>query len=136
MNIINWVHIINDSGGTFFNLETQEQDSEGTSYTLLSRLIFSLQSIAKELEVNVVQSAEMGSNRFFLCTDQASNYLFILKTNRDADAQVITPALQKIIEKYHESFLGYDRYSIPDRNRRLNIFSEDVKQIINSISDG
>ncbi len=136
MNIINWVHIIDDSGGTFFSLETQEQDSAGTNSTLFSRLVFALQSIAKDLEVNEVQSVEMGSNRFFLCKDQTSNYLFILKTNRDAEARMITPTLQAIIEKYHERFLGYDGFSYKDRIQRLNVLSKDVKQIISDISDG
>ena len=135
MNLINWVHIIDNTGTPFFNLETQEQESAGPTSTLFSRLIFSLQSIAKDLEVNEVKSVEIGNNRFFLCKEQQSNYLFIVKTNRDADARVITPTLQEIIGKYHEQFLGWDGFSVQDRIQRLNSLSKDVEQIINDISE-
>ena len=135
MNIIHWVHILDNKGSTFFNLETQEQESAGPTSPLMSRLIFSLQSIAKDLEVNVVQSVEMGNNRFFLCKEQKANYLFILKTNRDADAGVITPVIEEIISKYHERFLGFDGFNINDKIKRLNSLSNDVKQIISIKSD-
>ena len=136
MNRINWVHIIDNTGTPFFNLETQEQESAGPTSTLFSRLIFSLQSIAKDLDVNEVKSVEMSNNRFFLCKEQKSAYLFIVKTNRDAEARVITPALQEIINKYHERFLGWNGFNIEDKIKRLDLLSNDVKQITSDISDG
>jgi hypothetical protein len=131
MNRINWVYILDNKGKNFFNLETQEQGSAGTSSTLMSRLIFSLQSIAKDLKANEMKSVEMGQNRYFLCKEQTTNYLFIVNTNRNADAGAITPVLQEIIDLYHERFKHAYEFSIDENIRQLNSFGDDVKQIIN-----
>ena len=67
MNVINWIYIIDDSGGTIFSFENHLQGSNDTTSALLSHFLFALQSIAKTLKDNEVRSVEMSNNRFFLC---------------------------------------------------------------------
>ena len=77
----------------------------------------------------------MGNNRFFLCKEKMSNYVFILKSNRDADSIVIKPILQEIKEKFLEKFAGQFKLMIEDKIELLNAFREDVKAILKQKSN-
>ena len=106
MNVIYWIYIIDDAGATIYSFENHVQGAGGGTSAVLSNFLFALQSIAKTLKDNEVRGVEMSNNRFFLCKEKMTSYLFILKTNRDADTQVITPVLSEIINKFVDKFTG------------------------------
>ncbi|MFX1443258.1 MAG: hypothetical protein ACFFHV_07595 [Promethearchaeota archaeon] len=131
MNVINWIYIIDSSGATILSFENQIQGTGVSTSALLSHFLFALQSIAKTLQNNEIRSVEMSNNRFFLCKENMTNYLFIIKTNRDADTRVITPVLNEIKNKFLEKFKGHFRLDIEDKIALLNAFKEEIKNIVN-----
>jgi hypothetical protein len=135
MNLINWIYVIDDSGGTIFSFENHAQGNNGSSSALLSHFLFALQSIAKSLKENEVRSVEMSNNRFFLCKENMTNYLFIIKTNRDADTMVITPVLTEIKNKFVEKFTGHFKLEVEDKIALINAFKDEIKTILNQKSN-
>ena len=135
MNVINWIYIIDESGATIFSFENHIQGATGSTSVVLSHFLFALQSIAKTLKNNDVKSVEMSNNRFFLCKEQMTNYLFIIKTNRDADTQVITPVLNEIKLKFVEKFTGHFKLVIEDKIALINTFKEEIKGILSQKSN-
>ena len=135
MNMINWIYIIDQSGATIFSYENHVQGSGNGNLAFLSHFLFALQSIAKTLKENEVRSVEMGNNRFFICKEKMTNYIFILKTNRDADYEVITPILKEIKEKFIEKFTGHFKLVLEDKIALLNSFKQDIKVIIKQKSN-
>lgn len=135
MNEINWIYIIDQSGANIFSYQNHVQGGGNGNLALLSHFLFALQSIAKTLKENEIRGVEIGNNRFFLCKEKMSNYLFILKTNRDADSLVIKPILQEVKEKFLEKFTGHFKLVIEDKIELLNAFREDVKAILKQKSN-
>lgn len=130
MNVINWIYIIDESGATIFSFENHVQGTNGRTSAVLSHFLFALQSIAKTLKDDEVRSVEMGNNRFFLCKEKMTNYLFIIKTNRDADTFVISPILTEIKNKFVEKFEGHFQLVIEDKLVLINAFKEEIKVIV------
>ena len=135
MNLINWIYIIDNSGATVFSFENRVQGDSGPTSALLSHFLFALQAIAKTLKNNEVRSVEMSNNRFFLCKENMTSYLFIIKTNRDADTHIITPVLNEIKNKFVEKFTGHFKLVVEDKIALLNAFKEDIKNIIQQKSN-
>ena len=121
MNVINWIYVIDESGATIFSFENHIQGANGNTSALLTHFLFALQSIAKTLKDSEVRSVEMSNNRFFLCKEKMTNYMFIIKTNRDADTHVISPILTEIKNKFVEKFEGHFRLMIDDKIREMII---------------
>ncbi len=130
MNIINWIYVIDKSGGTIFSFENHIQGTNGSTSAVLSHFLFALQSIAHTLKDDEVRSVEMGNNRFFLCKEIMTNYLFIIKTNRDADTHIISPVLTEIKNRFVEKFEGHFRLMIDDKIALVNAFKNDIKEIL------
>ncbi len=130
MNVINWIYIIDDAGATIFSFENHAQGAGNGTSALMSHFLFALQSIAKTLKDNEVRGVEMSNNRFFLCKEKMTSYLFILKTNRDADTQVITSVLSEIKNKFVEKFTGHFKLVIEDKIALINAFREDLKDLL------
>lgn len=135
MNEINWIYIIDDAGATIFSYVNYVQGTGNGNPALLSHFLFALKLIAKTLKENEIRSVEMSNNRFFLCKEKMTNYLFILKSNRDADTQVITPVMSEIKNKFVEKFTGHFKLVIEDKIALLNSFREDIKEILQQKSN-
>lgn len=135
MNEINWIYIIDQSGATIFSYENHIQGSGNSNLALLSHFLYALKSIAKSLSEDEIRSIEMGNNRFFLCKEKVSNYLFILKSDRNSESIIITPILKQIKQKFLERFEGYFQLFIEDKIELLNAFREDVKTILSHKSN-
>jgi hypothetical protein len=135
MNVINWIYIIDDAGATIFSFENQVQGAGSGTSAVLSHFLYALQSIAKTLKDNEVRSVEMSNNRFFLCKEKMTNYLFIIKTNRDADAQIITPVLSEIKNKFVDKFTGHFTLVIEDKIALINSFREDIRDLLQQKSN-
>jgi len=135
MNMIHWIYIIDQSGASIFSYENHVQGSGNGNLSLLSHFLFALQSIAKTLKENEIRSVEMSNNRFFICKEKMTDYVFILKTNRDADSEVIKPILKEIKEKFIYKFTGHLKLVLEDKIELLNSFKQDVKAILQQNSN-
>lgn len=135
MNLINWIYIIDDAGANIFSFENKITGAGGGTSVVLSHFLYALQSIAKTLKENEIRSVEMSNNRFFLCREPITNYLFIIKTNRDADTQVITPILSEIKDKFMEKFKGHFTLVVEDKIELINAFKEDIREILQQKSN-
>jgi len=130
MDDIYWIFIIDNIGKTIFSYENHIQGSSTANSALLSHLIYSLQSISKDIREDQVKGVEMGNNRFFLTKEKLTSYLFILKAHRDANSEVINPILNEIKTKFVEKFTGHLSIDVDTKIEILNSFREDVKEIL------
>ena len=130
MDEIYWVYIIDASGKTLFTFENKIQGSLTANTSLLTHLIYSLQSISKDIRDYEVKGIEMGNNKFFITKEKLTNYLFILKTHRDANLEYINPILIEIKDKFTEKFTGHFSIDVEQKIKILKSFQEDVKKIL------
>ena len=136
MNKIDWIYIIDNAGATIFNYEIHIQGSSNISHALLSHFLFGLQSIAKDLKENEIKGVEMGNNKFFLSKEKSTKYLFILKSNRVANSQIIEPLLKQIKDKFIKKFPpGHENLFIDEKIELLNSFKEDIREIFKQKSN-
>ena len=135
MNKIDWIYIIDNAGATIFSYENYIQGSGNISYALLSHFLFALQSIAKDLKENEIKGVEMGNNKFFLSKEKSTKYLFILKSNRDANSQIIEPLLKQIKDKFVKKFPGRKDLFVDEKIELLNSFKEDIRAILKQKSN-
>ena len=130
MDEIYWIYIVDENGKTLFSYENHIQGSSTANTALLSHLIFSLQSISKDIREDQVKGVEMGNDKFFLTKEKLTSYLFILKTHRDANSEVINPILNEIKTKFVEKFTGHFSIDVDKKIELLNSFREDIKVIL------
>lgn len=130
MNQIYWIYIIDDTGAPIFSYESIVQGSLNKNHAIISHFLHALQSIGKNLEYNEVKSIDLGNNRFFLTKEKLTNYLFILKSDQDADFQFITLLLKQIKHKFVEKFKGHFKLVVDEKIELLNSFKEDVREIL------
>ena len=71
----------------------------------------------------------MGNDKFFLAKEKLTSYLFILKTDRDANSEVINPILNEIKSKFVEKFAGHFSIDVDKKIEILNSFRDDIKEI-------
>ena len=130
MDEIYWIYIIDNTGKTLFSYENHIQGSSTANMALLSHLIYALQSISKDIREDQVKGVEMGNDKFFLTKEKLTNYLFILKTERDANSEVINPLLNEIKIKFVEKFTGHFSIDVDKKIEILNSFRDDIKEIL------
>ena len=63
------------------------------------------------------------------------NYLFILKSNRDASPQIIEPLMKQIQETFVKKFYGYKNLFVDEKIELLNSFKEDIRVILKQKSN-
>jgi len=130
MDEIYWIFINDSSGKTLFSYENYIQGSSTVNTALLSHLIYALQSISKDIGEDQIKGVEMGNNKFFLTKEKLTKYLFILKTHRDANSEVINPILNEIKTKFVEKFTGHFSIDVDKKIEILKSFREDIKEIL------
>ena len=130
MDEIYWIFIVDENGKTLFSYENHIQGSSTANMALLSHLIYALQSISKDLREDQIKGVEMGNDKFFLTKEKLTSYLFILKTHRDADSEVINPLLKEIKTKFVGKFTGHFSIDVDKKIEILNSFREDIKEIL------
>ncbi len=135
MSKIDWIYIIDDTGATIFSYEIHIQGSGNISHALLSHFLFALQSIAKDLKDNEMKSVEMGNNKFLLSKEKSTSYLFILKSNRDVNPQIIEPLMKQIQDTFVKKFYGYKNLFVDEKIELLNSFKEDIRAILKQKSN-
>ena len=129
MDEIYWIFILDNIGKTIFSYENHIQGSSTANTALLSHLIYALQSITKDIREDQVKGVEMGNNKFFLTKEKMNSFLFILKTHREANSEVINPILNEIKSKFVEKFTGHFSIAVNEKIEILNSFREDIKEI-------
>ncbi|MFX1310419.1 MAG: hypothetical protein ACFE8C_12020 [Promethearchaeota archaeon] len=130
MDEIVWIYIIDSSGATIFSYENYIQGNSEVNHILLSHFVYALQSVAKNLEVDMIKEVDIDKNKFFLIKEKLTSYLFIIKTKPNAKSEIIKPILIKIKEKFVEKFTGHFTLPVQDKLKLLKSFKEDVKKII------
>ena len=130
MSDVYWLYIIDGAGTTIFSYENQLQESSQTNTALLSHLIFALKSITKDINEDEIRGIEMGNDKFFISREKFGNYLFILKTNRNTDSELINPILIDIKNKFYEKFKGHFSLIVDEKTDLLDAFKADVKEIM------
>jgi len=131
MNDIFWIYIIDNTGAIVFKYETALQNSLRNSGALLSNFLKNLEFIAMNLRKDEVRGVEMGNHRFFITKENHPEYLFIIKTGRDADGAYIREILNQIRQKFIGKFDRSDYLSVEDKIEILDSFKEDVDAILN-----
>ena len=129
MDEIYWIFILDNIGKTIFSYENHIQGSSTANTALLSHLIYALQSITKDIREDQIKGVEMGNNKFFLTKEKMTSFLFILKTHREANSEVINPILNEIKSKFVEKFTGHFSIAVNEKIEILNSFREDIKEI-------
>ncbi|MFX0069481.1 MAG: hypothetical protein ACFFAO_00105, partial [Candidatus Hermodarchaeota archaeon] len=107
MDKIYWIYILDKTGATLFSYENITPGVPGNTSALLSNFIFALQSIAKSLKEDEVKGVEMGNSKFFMTKEKLTNYLFIVKSDREAELNFIELILNEIITKFIKKFTGH-----------------------------
>ncbi|MFX1446327.1 MAG: hypothetical protein ACFFHV_23270, partial [Promethearchaeota archaeon] len=130
MNQIYWIYIIDDRGATIFSYETTVQGSLRNNHAIISHFLHALQSIGKNLGDNEVKSIDLGNNRFYLTKEKLTNYLFIIKTDTNADFEFINLLLKQIMFKFVEKFTGHFKLVVDEKIELINSFKEDIKEIL------
>jgi hypothetical protein len=129
MDEIYWLFIVDNIGKTIFSYENHIQGTSTANTALLSHLLYALQTISKDIREDQLKGVEMGNDKFFLTKEKLTSYLFIIKTHRDADSEVINPILNEIKTKFVEKFTGQFSIDVDKKIEILNSFREDIKEI-------
>jgi outer membrane protein OmpA-like peptidoglycan-associated protein len=130
MNEISSIYIIDPTGATIFSYESHIQGLSNASLALLSHFLTALKSIAKNLKDDEIKRVEISNNTFFLNREKKTNFLFIVKSNRNTTYDLIEPILEQIKVKFIEKFTGDNVLFVDDKIELLNLFQEDIKKML------
>ena len=130
MNKIDWIYIIDDTGATIFSYQSVVKGSLKNNNTIISHFLHALQSVSKNLDHNEIKSMDLGNNKFFLSREKLTNYLFIIKSDQDAELDFITLLFNQVKHKFVEKFSGHFKLVVDDKIELLNSFKEDVREIL------
>ena len=130
MDKMYFIFIMDAMGKTIFSYENHIQGASTANTALLSHLIFALRSISKDIGEDQVKKVEMGNDKFFLTKEKLTNYLFILKTHRNANSEDIYHILYEIKTKFVEKFTGDFYIDVDKKIEILNSFRDDIKKIL------
>jgi hypothetical protein len=130
MNQIFWIYILDDTGATIFSYQNNVQGTSNNNHTIISHFIHALRLLGTNLDQNEVKSINLGNNRFFLAKEKLTNYLFIIKSDQDAELEYITMLLNQIRHKFVEKFTGHFKLVVDEKIELLNSFKEDVREIL------
>jgi hypothetical protein len=129
-----WIFIIDKDGTLLFGCKRTKQSSIEDFRLVASNYLFTLRPLAKDLVSDQIKRIEIGNNQYLLTQDNSKKYLFIVKCNRNANADHIKPILIAIKQKAMEKFTDFSTLIVPEKQELINSFNEDVKTIFQSFN--
>ena len=130
MREINWIHIIDNKGAPIFVYENYIQGKRENNYALLSHFLYALKTVASKLRENEVKVMLIGKRKFFLIKDNVYNFVFILKSDINAEPEDINPILKEIKKAFIDKLDDELVLNIEERNKIISSFKEDLKRIL------
>ena len=106
MSNISSIYVIDNKETPIFTLEIYKQGSNAINKTLLSHFIYSLQSIASKMESDEGRVIKIGNENYFIIKDSIINFKYIIEYGNETTFDQISLILNKIKQKFIESFEG------------------------------
>ena len=106
MSNISSIYVIDNKETPIFTLEIHKQGSNAINKTLLSHFIYSLQSIASKMESDEGRVIKIGNENYFIIKDSIINFRYIIEYGNETTFDQISLILNKIKQKFIESFEG------------------------------
>lgn len=106
MSNISSIYVIDNKETPIFTLEIHKQGSNAINKTLLSRFIYSLQSIASQMESDEGRVIKIGNENYFIIKDSIINFKYIIEYGNETTFDQISLILNKIRQKFIKSFEG------------------------------
>ena len=129
-----WLVIIDNAGTLVFGCKRTTKWSFEDIRLVLYNFLFTLRTFAKDLVLDQIKRIEMGNNQYILTQDESKKFLFIVKCDRNADADLIKPILIEIKNNFVEKFVNYSSLTVSEKQNLINSFMEDVKKIFQSFN--
>lgn len=126
------IFILNNNGVPIFIQENYIQGKNNIDPALLSDLVNALQKFANELGEKETKFIELGGGKIFSTKDNSSNYLFVLKCDKNAKAKRMYQILNDVKNLFLNIFLG-NLYVIKEEINKglLSSFKKELKNILN-----
>ena len=128
--VVNAVYIMDQSGALLFSYEDYKQGSKENSIAVLSHFLFALQSAASQVKSDQNKTLEMGNNRYFLTKEPLKNLLFIIKTLRDVNADLIYPILKEIRKKFMDKLAEQPFLHLDEKMQVYESFKGEIDKIL------
>jgi len=106
MSNIRSIYVIDNKEIPIFTLEIHKQGSNAINKILLSHFIYSLQSIASQIESDEGRVIKIGNENYFIIKDSIINFKYIIEYSTETTFDQVSLVLNKIRQKFIESFEG------------------------------
>jgi len=106
MSNIKSIYVIDNKETPIFTLQRHKQGSNAVNKSLLSRFIYSLQSIASRLENEESRVIKIGDQNYFIIKDSIINFKYIIEYSNEKTFDHVSLILKKIEKMFIENFEG------------------------------
>ena len=130
MSNISSIYVIDNKETPIFTLENHKQGSNAVSKALMSHFIYSLQSIAYQIESDEGRVIKIGNKNYFIIKDTIINFKYIIEYSNEYTFNQISLILNKIKNKFIERFEGKLNLPIPKKIELVALLKEDILEII------
>ncbi|MFW9876667.1 MAG: hypothetical protein ACFFG0_26530, partial [Candidatus Thorarchaeota archaeon] len=106
MSNISSIYVIDNKEIPIFTLEMHKQGSDAINKTLLSRFIYSLQTITSQMKSDEGRVIKIGNENYLIIKDSIINFKYIIEYSNETTFDKISLVLNEIKQKFIERFEG------------------------------
>ena len=130
MSNIRSIYVIDNRKIPIFTLEIFKQGSNAINKTLLSRFIYSLQSIASKMQSNETRVIKISDENYCMMKDSIINFKYIIAYGNENTFDQIILILNKITQKFIENFEGKLDLPTSKKIELIASLKEDIRSLI------
>jgi len=131
MDIIDWIHIIDELGTPIVIFENYKQGKSNINDALLSNLLTGLKSIAAGLTYNEIKIVNIGNKKFYMIKEDQSDYTFIFKVDIEKNSNNIIPLLKEVKQLFVNKYLKLlNNKPAGEKEKHIDSLKEDIKNIL------
>ncbi len=130
MNNISGIYVVDNKELLIFTFERHRQNSNTVKNALLSHFIYALQSIASQLESDESRVIEIKNENYLIIKDSKINFKYIIKYSKETALDQISVILNKIKNKFIESFEGRLDLPVPMKTKLVASLRDDILEIL------
>lgn len=123
------IYIIDERGGVIFPNHDLFKDFDETEQQGFSNLMKAMESLAKDMGNQELNSIQLGKDRYYSKIDEITNINFIYKTNKNKKERLVVSTLDKIKNSFLNHFTGKFTASEEEQRYLMLNFLESLVEI-------
>ena len=129
MEDLQGLYIINSKGHLIFSYEISEDYSEKFDYMNISRFFSVIKTFALKIGEKDAKVIELGNSKIFKAADYDLNIDFIIKCEKDVKEKKGSNYLNKLMNLFINTFIGYFNSSDSVKKKKMDSFIEEFYSV-------